>query len=294
MATVSLQLNTVDNNGPYLLTNVSVGGGQTVSVIVDTGSSGFILPPQDISLGNLGPITGSGSVTYGASPFTRTYYYNTYTTTVNFGNGIVTAPTTVDVVTGGIDNNTGIPIPAAQALPTMGIGLINGLEPGTGVVTASLPGTLGQGVLINATTINSAGQGGSLQFGSNPLPVYTSVSGAPIPTDGLDIVVSNSFGTDSVLNYSSYIDSGGILGVVPQNLVPGGALGQDVPAGTTITVYTGSGTELYQFTYPVDTDLSPFVSGSGGDFNTGMWPFFEYPTYLSYSPTGTGTLTFDN
>ena len=63
--------------------------------------------------------------------------------------------------------------------------------------------------------------------------------------------------------------------------------------GTGITVYTTGGTLLFSTTTaPGATPILP-NNQYGSDFNTGVTPFLEYPIYLSYSPSGTGTIYFD-
>ncbi len=65
-----------------------------------------------------------------------------------------------------------------------------------------------------------------------------------------------------------------------------------VPAGTTITVYNSSDTELY--TYTTTGTNSPTVTTTSGDsMNTGFEPFSQGPVYISYSPGGSGTTVFD-
>ncbi|CPR13406.1 PE-PGRS family protein [Mycobacterium bohemicum DSM 44277] len=271
VATVPLQL-----NGQDLYVNVSVGGGPNVPVIVDTGSRGLILPPQDVNLASLGNATGQGSVTYGGVGDYLTEYYNTYTTTVNFGNGIVTAPTTVAVVTS-ITQNFIFSYPASQAPAILGVGA-NGYGPASSPVTA-LPGAFGQGLLIDEPT-------GTLQFGPNPLPGYASVTGAPITT--LDVRINGGAMQQTT---GAYIDSGGLGGSVPDNLGPPNSGGY-LPAGTTVSVYTPDGTLLYTTTAGnQQTTVAP--SALGGFFNTGISPFLQDPVYLSYSPSGAGTMVFD-
>ncbi len=271
LATVPLQL-----NGQDLYINVSVGGGPNVPVIVDTGSRGLILPPQDVNLASLGNATGQGSITYGGVGDYLTEYYNTYTTTVNFGNGIVTAPTTVAVVTS-ITQNFVFSYPASQAPAILGVGA-NGYGPASSPVTA-LPGAFGQGLLIDEPT-------GTLQFGPNTLPGYASVTGAPITT--LDVRINGGAMQQTT---GAYIDSGGLGGSVPDNLGPPNSGGY-LPAGTTVSVYTPDGTLLYTTTAGnQQTTVAP--SALGGFFNTGLSPFLQHPVYLSYSPSGSGTMVFD-
>ncbi|GFG63154.1 hypothetical protein MKUB_06440 [Mycobacterium kubicae] len=272
LATVPLSF-----DGTRLLVNLSVGGGPTSAVIVDTGSRGLILPPQAVDFATLGPVTGTGNVTFGQFGNFLTEYYNTYTSTVNFGNGVVTAPTTVAVVTSVVQNGI-FTYPASQAPAILGIGA-NAYGPlGTSPVTA-LPGAFGQGVLLNAP-------GHVMQFGPNPLPAYASVTGSPVTT--LNIQINNG---PLQQTSGAFIDSGGLFGSIPDILNPPN-VGGYLPAGTTVSVYTPSGTLLYTTTVGAQqTSVVPYWLG--GVFNSGITPFLEGPIYLSYSPTGSGTTIFD-
>ncbi len=61
-------------------------------------------------------------------------------------------------------------------------------------------------------------------------------------------------------------------------------------AGTTIGFYTDDGlTQLYSYTTTATN--SPLVES--GQMNTGYVPFAQGAVYVSYSPTGVGTTTFD-
>lgn len=90
----------------------------------------------------------------------------------------------------------------------------------------------------------------------------------------------------------AFIDSGGLYGSVPTALSPP-TVGGYVQSGTTVSVYTTGGTLLYTTT--VGSQQTTVVSSLlGGDFNTGITPFLQDPIYLSYSPTGSGTMFFDS
>ncbi|WP_231999066.1 PecA family PE domain-processing aspartic protease [Mycobacterium sp. 1081908.1] len=270
-ATVPIQL-----QGQDLYASVSVGGGPTVSAILDTGSRGLILPPQDVNTQSLGAVTGQGSVTYGEPGNQLIENFKTYSTTVNFGNGIVTTPTTVAVVTSATLN--GVAYSTAQLPAILGVGVNPGGPLSTSPVTA-LPGAFGQGVLIDEPA-------GVMEFGPNPLPAHASVTGAPVTT--LAVRINN--GALQTTNFA-YIDSGGLGGDVPTALNPPN-VGGYLPAGTTISVYTTGGTLLYTTT--VGAQQTAVVSSFlGGTFNTGIAPFLQNPIYLSYSPSGTGTTIFD-
>lgn len=313
--------------------DISVNGGRTSSVVLDTGSAGLLIPITDVGLRHLGMPTGFGHVTYGepGSGNFRTDYYATFHTTVNFGNGIVTAPTSVDVpivtvesITLSLAHPIDIPLPSPLSpivishLPTLtwafpdvppfthfgqsGVGILgigpNALGPGSSPVTAALPGDLNEGVLINAQPGGDP-TAGYLEFGpapSNFTPI-ASVAGSPLTT----VEVSVNGGTPETV--STAIDSGGQYGAIPASLVGDDTVtrtlfgflstGQTVPAGTTISVYTTNGQELY--TYTTTAGTGPQVTSEGlattAAFNTGASPFLIGPVYISNSPSG-GTTTF--
>jgi hypothetical protein len=262
-----------------LIAYISVGGGPYSPAIVDTGSTGLIVPPQDVNGANLGPPTGSGSVTYGdATGGFQTVNYTTYNTTVNFGNGLVTQPTTVGVITG---QN------ASQQPAILGIGANAGGPFNTSPVTA-LPGTYGQGVLLDEPA-------GIMEFGPNPLPPYASVTGAPVPVNPLGLSVASKVTTTT----GGFIDSGGLNGSIPYTSVPGagpGSVGGYVPVGDVIKVYTDSTdtTLLYSQTVTSANDPQIVSPPPNDNFNSGVYPFTQAPIYVSYSPANNGTMYFDS
>jgi hypothetical protein len=275
----TIPLQVADSNGfegPTV--NLSVGGGPSTQVLVDTGSTGLVIPIQDVNVANLGTPTGTGVIGYGDG---RTYDYTTYLTTVNFGHGMVTAPTTVAVATSYSDGGTGFP-----EIPIMGIGVNTGGPPFTGPAIPlstsplqALPGLLGQGVLFNEPH-------GVLEFGTNPLPAINSTTGSPYTN--LEVSIN---GGPLQMEPNAVIDSGTSIALLPPSLAQGLTLvdGQ-VPVGTTISVYNSSGALLYTETATASVD--PLVFGTG--FNSGNDAFLENPVYLSYSPSGMGTVTFDS
>lgn len=266
----------VDQYGNPVVT-ISVGGGPGIAVTVDTGASGLLVRPQDVNLQSLGTPTGSGAVTYGNSSYAfNTVQYQTYQTTVNFGNGIVTNPTNVVVATSASQTINGVTtsIPLSSLPLYLGIGPNNDF-PLPDQVTAALPGDLNQGVLINTNL-------GYLQFGANPLTPVASVTGSPV-TD-LQIQINNGPLQPAT---GSFIDSGGLYGTIPPSLIPGVPVGYSVPVGTTITVYTTDGVQLYSQTVTGSTN-APLVVPSNNPFNTGNYPFLLGPIYISNCPTGGG------
>jgi hypothetical protein len=259
--------------GTEPVVDISVNGGPSVPVLVDTGSTGLVIPLKDVGgipgLLRLGLPTGFGTGAYSGG---LTYFYATFDTTVNFGNGMVTGPTPVDVVIGAFPTTFGSFAAGDGAAGILGIG-VNAGGPGPSSPLTGLPSNFNQGVLINEPH-------GYLQFANtNPLPPATSTLGAPV--SNLYVKV----GTGPITNVPfSYIDSGGVNGTIPSSVAG------SVPPGTQITVYNSAQQPLY--TYTTTATDSPTVT-SGSSMNTGNMPFLLNPVYISYSPTGYGTTIFD-
>ena len=290
--TIPMQVIIAPDDTPRLVTNISIAGGPSTQVLIDTGSRGLVVPLDDVAGVDLGQSTGTGSFTYGAGTIT----YTTYSVSVNLGvdNGIISQPTTIGV----IDTFSG----SGPAPAILGVGL-NSDGPFATSPVQSLPGTLGQGVLINAP-------GGTLQFGANPLPSYASVSGTHTTAY---VTVTPPQGAAGSGTTSTVIDSGGVYGHFPvpsPPIVPNPTPDGNVPENDVIAVYTSDGgTLLYsQMVSGPATDL-PSVSSQFSSFNTGIAPFSGLggdlssgvgsaapngiPIYLSYSSSGTGTMVFD-
>jgi hypothetical protein len=256
---------------------ISINGGPSTAVLVDTGSSGLVVTAASVgSAEPLGSPTGTGSSGYSGG---LSYTYTTYTTTVDFGNGIVTGPTSVDIVD---------PADAAAALSffnqlggasgVLGIGA-DAAGPGPSLPTAALPGDLSQGVFLYQGLF--LGIAGVMLFGPNPLPAKASVSGAP--DANLEVKINN--GTAQTVG--AIIDSGGVYGTILQSMVGGNS----VPVGTRISVYTTGGVLLYSYT--VTSQNEPTVISSGL-INTGYVPYESGPVYIDYTtPGGQGSTVFD-
>jgi len=265
------------------ITTISVNGGPSQPVLVDTGSTGLVIPLQDIGLQHLGLPTGIGISGFSGG---LNYVFLTFNGTVNFGNGIVTAPTSIDVpifsfpaslqaLLAGDFTFSGFFAPDGVD-GVLGIGP-NAGGPGPSSVTTALPGNLNSGVLIN-------GMAGQLTFGPNPMMPKVSLAGSPITT----VDVSINGGTP--VPVSAIIDSGGVFGTIPSSVLGTGQVSGAVPAGTTITVTAPNGTQLYSFV--TNATDGPTVT-SGGLLNTGFEPFAQNPVFISNSPSGVGTTEFD-
>jgi hypothetical protein len=282
----TVPLYTIDN---FPVVTVSVNGGPSVPVIVDTGSAGLVVPFWDIGLQHLGVPTGFDVIRYGSGV---NIIYVQFNTTVNFGSGAVTAPTSVEV---GIlpfpTTLQGLVLIAAGQAYGPGTGGILGIGPNIGavavgghgsVVTTVLPGQLNEGELINQPQ-------GYLQFGPNPLPPVTSVTGVPITR--LDVQIGGYDPHGPYWSVNSVFDSGGNQGSIPGVILGTGQTSGTVPVGTTISISTNHNqTPLYSYTTTATN--SPAVTGDT-PMNTGFTPFTLGSVYIGNGPSGVGTITFD-
>ena len=204
---------------------------------------------------------------------------------MNFGNGIVTAPTTVGVATSAYLGTPSNPI-AVSSLPAyLGVGPNDGY-PFSTPVNSALPGNMSQGVLINLPR-------GLMEFGPNSLPPLVEMDGAP------KTVVQVQINHELPQTVGAFIDSGGAGGAIPQSLVPGLAIGNHLPAGTTITVSTINGVPLYTQTVTMANTPLVVASATGPTygagyyvFNTGSYPFSQLPIYI-WNNDAIGTTIFD-
>lgn len=86
---------------------------------------------------------------------------------------------------------------------------------------------------------------------------------------------------------SDDLDSGGVYGTIPSSIDS-----STVPNGDWVTVYNGS-TELYSYQVGTDSDGTPTAPDvtSGTSIDSGVEPFEQYPIYIDYS---TDTMTIDS
>lgn len=257
---------------------ISINGGQSTPVLVDTGSSGLVVTMASVGdAAPLGSPTGTGSSGYSGG---LSYDYTTYTTTVNFGYGIVSGPTSVNIVDAD-DAATALAFfhQLGGASGVLGIGA-NAAGPGPSIPTTALPGELSDGVFLYQGLL--LGVAGVMVFGPNPLPVRTSVPGAPDAY--LNVKINNGTPTQ----VGAIIDSGGVYGTILSSQIGGASY---VPVGTRISVYTPDGVLLYS--YIVTSRNRPTVITSGL-INTGYVPFQHGPVYINYTaPDGIGSTDFD-
>lgn len=259
----------------------SVNGGPSVPLLLDTGSTGLVIPLQYIGIQHLGVPTGFGASGYSGG---LGYVYLTFQGPVDFGNGVVAPSTAYNVPVFSWPTSL-------SAFPTsfsgyfahngvvgvMGVGP-NALGPGHGSPITTLPGSLSQGVLINevyGTTPN-------LTFGPAPagLPVLATTSGAPI--SDLYVSVGGPAQQYPPFQVGSIIDTGGVNGTLPSFV--------NAQPGQEIYVYAPSNLTTPLYAYRYSTDYTPTVVPDDALMNTGALPFLLHPVYLSNG--GNGSMTF--
>jgi hypothetical protein len=293
--TVALSYTSSNN---YTTVGLSIGGGPVTQVEVDTGSSPLIIPITQVNADNIGQPTGkTGMIEYGDW---GKFYYSVYNTSVDFGNGIITAPTDIGVVTKVEEKIDGAwtEIPQSewsdpQYAISADMGVCWGYSDGLASVVHALPTGLNQGLLINEPS-------GELTFGANPLPPVTSAPGWYDTTLAVQISYGGTSTPIQQIVNNVTIDSGGLGGNIPIDVLPSTLsdkkVGDDLPVGTTIAVYTSDGlTLLYSMTVTQADHQAgnvPDVSTNNDGMNTGIFPFLQGPIYFSYTPEE-GTTTFD-
>lgn len=282
--------------------HVSIGGGPSIPVAVDTGSQGLVvsiwdLNPQDVW--NELEHFSFDDINIGAFPAGITVGLDV-PTSVDFGNGVVAE----DTVVNGLLFSFPFSAIEMQALSGASVEGILGIGPNAGgshLVTADLPGDLGKGVLIDEP-------GGRLVFGAKPdtvdgLSPITTIAGAPFPGGPHSLEnIAIQIGDGPKQTVGAVFDSGGKGGWLP-SAVAGqfvdGFLGiGNVPAGVPISVYAPDGALLYSY---VTVDhlgtgmtvmpvwLMKAMVGVDNLVNTGNAAFLHNPVYISNADGGAMT-----
>lgn len=268
----------------------AINGGPDQTLLVDTGSSGLVIPWQDLgpssnplqALVNLYDL--GTPANYGISGYSGgvDYLYLTYNTaTVDYGDGALTTTNTpIDVEVLSWPTAFGSPWDFQQFLTDNSATGILGVGADTAGPTTSPLESYG-GVLVDIPDKEM------VVDSTNPLNSFDAISGAPVTNGTLTETITNSAGgTVSSGPVYDDLDSGGVYGT----------FASAVPKGDFITVSDGS-TVLY--TYQVETDsagtsMAPsVVSGAGTASNpvdSGVEPYLQHPIYIDYA---NDTLYFD-
>ena len=217
----------------------SIEGGSDQTLLVDTGSSGLVIPATDLSLTqlvDLGIPTGINEAGYTGGV---DYIYLTYDdATVDYGNGALdttNTPIDVEILSWPTSLSSGSPLDFQQFLSDNDVTGILGIGDNTAGPTTSPLESYG-GVLVDVP------QNELIVDSTNPGTAIDTVSGAPI-ANLYETVTTNGVTTVGSA-VSDDVDSGGVYGTIPSSLA------SDVAPGSTITVYSSQGgTELYSYTW---------------------------------------------
>jgi hypothetical protein len=273
--------------------------GATNTLLVDTGSSGLVLPWQDLgsndfqaleNLFDLGFPTAVHSSGYsGGVEYIYLEYNNVPTDYLSNGTDVLDTSGPVDVEVLSWPTSLSSPLSFQDFLNDDGVTGILGIGADTaGPTTSPLEADGYDGVTVDVPQgelIVSPTNAGTAIAGDS------TVSGAPVTSDALTETVtdgSTTVGTGSVYDD---VDSGGVYGTIPSSIDS-----STVAQGDTVSVYN-DGTLLYSYnvgTDSDDTDEAPeVVSGVGTASNpidSGVEPFEEEPIYIDYTDD---TMTFD-
>jgi hypothetical protein len=274
--------------------DVSVDGSTPEATLVDTGSSGLIVPINNLSLTqlfDLGLPTGISSTSYSGG--VDVFYLEYNDATVGYGDGALSTtntPVDVEFFSFPTSLSPGTPLDFQQFLtdnasPGGILGIGDSAETGPGTSPFEAAG-------VSGVTVDEPQD--ALVVGSNAgRPIEAALSGNATPLSDLTEVVKDGSTTVGTGSVSDDVDSGGVFGTIPSTID-----GNDVAAGDTVSVYDGS-TLLY--TYQVqtldsegDTSAPELFQGASGvnSIDSGAEPFLNEPIFISYGGTD-GAITFD-
>ena len=249
---------------------ISVNGGKPAPVLVDTGSLGLIIDPRDVGVDGIGEPTGTGTASYGDG--SSVFFWDSYDIPISV-DGVESSPTQILVVE--LQSAEGFTDYNGDYVGVLGIGA-NAGGPGKFNPFLSMPGLLSQGVLFDERRRR-------LILGPNPYAARVTVPGAPSTPLRVQI------GDGEKVAVDTWVDSGGILGSVPDTVYGDGP---EVPPGTLVSVYTADGeTLLYSYTTTRKNTLSVTDSEDDPRFNTGFTPFSLGTLYFSFA--GAGSTSFN-
>jgi hypothetical protein len=296
LSNVSIPLAVAEDTEPTVQSTVD---GASTTLLVDSGSSGLVIPDTDLGsnfftqlekLFELGFPTSFGESGYSGGV---DYDYLTYNVPVDYTSTTgaevtTTAPVEVEVYSWDPSNFDSLfTNDAFQNFDTD--------NEVTGILGIGTTGTGGAGESpieaagYQGVTVDLPGHVLTLDGTPNTTGVDLAATGSTV--SGLkETVTTGADGTGASLGSGSVsddLDSGGVYGTIPTSISSA-----DVPQGDWITVSDG-GTTLY--TYQVETDSlgtneSP-TAVSGTSIDSGVIPFEQYPISIDYN---TGDLYLDN
>jgi hypothetical protein len=263
----------------------AIGTGDPSTLLVDTGSSGLVIPWQELGTNDFSALEelfklGSPE-NYGFSGYSGgvEYLYLEYAgVPVSYGTDgtdVLTTTSPVDVeVLSWSTNPSNIFENFQSFLSDNDVNGILGIGPDTAGPTDSPFESYG-GVLVDLVGADKQ----LIVGGDNPLTGGILLNGSPSVaglTEKVTDATGNLVGSGTVTND---LDSGGVYGTIPSSIAGSGSL-----QGDTISVYHGN-TLLYS--YVVGTDSLPQSTAptviSGSSIDSGVVPFFTHEAYFDYA-----------
>jgi hypothetical protein len=255
-------------------------GTSAVPLLVDTGSSGLVIPESDLGANNFWQLLMDYGLpsSFGSSGYSGgvDYIYLTYDNiNVDYGDFATTGPVDVEVYSWEPGNFLSLFTNDAfqNFLGSNQVDGILGIGENTAGPTTTPFETYGS-VLVDIP------HGQLVVGGGNPFPDAVSTAGTPVST-----VYESIDGTfEGATKVTNIIDSGGVFGTIPSSLAT------SVPAGTEITVFNAAGQELYSYPTTGAFDIgggtlvndAPTVV-SGSTIDSGVIPFLNHAVYIDYA-----------
>jgi hypothetical protein len=280
--------------------------GTTNTLLVDTGSSGLVLPWEDLgsndftaleNLFNLG-----SPANYGFSGYSGgvEYFYLTYNDVpVDYlgGTGLDTsAPVDVEIFSYPTSFTSPLNFESFVAdNDSTGILGIGDSTSDGGPTVSPLEAAGYNGVTVDIPNVPTSApelDGNLIVSPTNPGTAIATLDGAPIGTSPLTETVKDGSTTVGSAPVYADIDSGGVYGTIPSSIDS-----STVAPGDTITVSDGS-TVLYSYTVGTDTPdgtseapgVGTGIGTSTSPIDSGIEAFLGHPIYIDYT---NDTLAFD-
>jgi hypothetical protein len=283
VSTVSIPITIAEDTEPTV--GATVGGAST-TLLVDSGSSGLVVPLTDLDGGSTNFLTeldtlfslgspasfGEGGYSGGVD-----YIYLTYdNVAVDYGGVDTTAPVEVEVYSWDpSDLSSLFTNDAFQGFDTS--------NDVTGILGIGTEGTGG----VGESPIEAAGYQGvtvdlpakELTLDATPNTTGIDLSATGSTVGGLTETVTNSSGQVGTGTVSDDLDSGGVYGTIPSSIA-----GSNDLDGDTITVYD-NGTPLYSYLVGTDSDGTDEAPGvvSGTSIDSGVEPFLSHEISIDYT-----------
>jgi len=273
--------------------------GTSNTLLVDTGSSGLVVPWEALGSNDLSALYNLFTLgfpsSFGESGYSGgvDYFYATYDTIpVDYGSGagaLDTSGEPTDVVLFSWPSSVSSQVDSFEQFlaDNDSPGGILGIGPNTGGPGTSPFESLG-GVTIDISN-PSAGTGDLIVGADNPFSGTSTLSSAPSVATWVSV---DGAAPQEIVND---LDSGGATGALPSSLFTSSEYNSStdlVNPGTTIAVYSNQAETDLLYSYTVSADNDPYVV-SGSDMDSGIEPYLLGPIFMSYSPASTGTTIFD-